>query len=70
MSSAAWTPATDGSSATWDKSKSRADLERAAVTYDNATTTYDSISVYYDGFNSSIYTPEGEAGAVWTTVAE
>lgn len=70
MASAQWAPAVNGSSATWDKNKSRADLERASISYDDLTTAYDSSSVYYDGYNPSTYTPEGETGALWSEVAE
>lgn len=70
MSSASWTPATDASSATWDKNKSRADLERASITYDSSVTDYDSTTEYYDGYNPATYTSEGESGSIWTRVAE
>lgn len=70
MSGATWTPSTDGNSATWDKNKSRADLERAAITYNDATTAYNSTTQFYDGYDPSTYTPEGEAGALWTEISE
>lgn len=67
MSSAQWSPVTNASSATWDKNKSRADLERTTPIYDDPTLAYDDIATYYDGFNPSTYTPEGEAGAIWSS---
>lgn len=70
MSSASWSPATDGSSATWDTNKTLADLERNAVIYDDLNTNYDSIIVYYDGYDPTGTTPEGENGALWLQVAE
>lgn len=70
MSSASWTPATDASSATWDKNKTRADLERAVITYDQAGVTYDQIGLYYNGYDPTTTTPESEAGALWVEVQE
>lgn len=70
MASASWTPAIDGSSATWDKNKARADLERAAPLYDDPTITYDSPLVYYNGYNPAMYTLEGETGTLWLEVSE
>lgn len=70
MSSASWTPVTNGSSATWDENKTLADLERNAVIYDDPNTDYDSIVVYYDGYDPTGTTPEGENGALWLQVAE
>lgn len=70
MSSATWTPATEAPSATWDKNKTRADLERAVRTYDQAGVTYDQIGLFYDGYDPTTTTPEGEAGALWAEVAE
>ncbi len=67
MSSASWTPVTDGSSASWSKNKALSDLQAAATLYDDATVTYDSISVYYDGYSPVGTTPEGEAGAAWSS---
>lgn len=70
MAGAAWAQATDGSIATWDKNKSRADLERSAITYDDVATAYDSMTQFYDGYDPSIYTPEGETGALWVEASE
>lgn len=70
MSSATWTPATNASSATWDKNKTRADLERAVRTYNEPGVTYNQIGLYYNGYNPSTTTPEGESGALWTEVSE
>lgn len=70
MTNAVWTPATDGTSATWSKNKALTDLQNAAPLYDDPTITYDSITVYYDGYNPTTTTPEGEAGALWIEVAE
>lgn len=70
MSSANWTPATDGSSATWDINKALSDLERNATIYDDSTTDYDSTTVFYDGYDPTGTTPEGENGALWAKVSE
>lgn len=70
MSSATWTPATNGSSATWDENGTLANLQRNAVIYDDLNTDYDSISVYYDGYDPTGTTPEGENGALWSPIAE
>lgn len=70
MSSAAWTPATDASAASWSKNKALSDLQAAATTYNNPTVTYNSPLVYYNGYNPTGTTPEGESGAIWAAVAE
>lgn len=69
MSGASWTPATNGNSAIWDENKTRADLQRASILYDDATTTYDSATTFYDGYDPTTTTPEGEAGATWSSVS-
>lgn len=81
MSSATWSPetdgtpapwasATEGNSGIWDKDKTRGDLERTAPTYDDSTLTYDSITIFYDGFDPSAATPEGETGTIWAEASE
>lgn len=69
MSSASWTPVTNGNSATWSKNKTLTDLQDAATLYDDSTITYDSIATYYDGYNPTTTTPEGENPSIWTNVS-
>lgn len=57
-------------SAKWNKNQDLADAQAGAVTYDSSTTDYDSTTVYFDGYDPTGLTPEGEAGAVWSEVAE
>lgn len=70
MASATWSPAVQGNSATWDKNKTRADLQRNAVIYDDTATAYDDLLVFYNGYDPTTTTPEGEAGALWIEAAE
>lgn len=70
MSSAAWSPAANAPAASWSNNKALSDLQAAAITYNDPTVTYNSSLVYYNGYNPIGTTPEGEAGALWSEIAE
>lgn len=66
MASATWTPATNGSTATWSKNQELSDLQALAPLYNDPTISYNDPLVYYNGYDPNVTPAEGVPAATWT----